>query len=295
MRRSGIRAIVQVFRFDQAEFLWLAQAHRGIPDVELRRLLGLETILLTTDRVLHNQVCELGFHSYTLDEHGNLRRRELPGVRAPKQISVPRQGELKSDYVHPPYPLAQALKHGMTEKAFKHYKTRRRRIRSYFGSAHNIASVALTVGATNTAKGSLSGYFLRLAGKAGIKLLQATEGYSVSSARAEDPACCIIHALRELYLLQLESIPAQIYIIPPASLALCESLMKLEDGCPTTEAGKCLQRLLKGTATAGILPCVKGHLFERMQRKLQQLTSARTNEVVTVEWASVISAINEQP
>ena len=125
-----------------------AESHRGIPDVELlRRLLGPDTVLLTTDRVLHNQVCDLGFCSYTLDQQGNLRRKKLRGIRAPKPVASASRGELKLDYVHPSHPLARALKQGMTEKAFERYRTRRRRIRSYFGSEANIASAALTIGA----------------------------------------------------------------------------------------------------------------------------------------------------
>ncbi len=278
------------------EFVWLAETNRGIPDVELRRLLGPEAILLTTDRVLHNQVCDLGLRSYTLDEQGNLRRRTLPGIRAARPLPPPSRGELKSDYVHPGHPLARALKHGMTEKAFERYRTRRRRIRSYFGSEANIASVALTMGAKGakgTAKGWLCGYFLRLAGKTGVKGLQASEGYSVSPAVEPSPAWCVIHALRELYLLQLESVPTQIYVIPPASLALCENLVKQPDGGETTAEGECLRRLLKGLSAVQIFPCAKGPFFERMERKLQQLANSSSNELVEVDFDRIISEIHK--
>src|SRR5438132_12713266 len=107
--------------------------------------------------------------------------------------------------IYPSHPLARALKQGMTEKAFERYRTRRRRIRSYFGSEANIASAALTIGAKGTTKGWLCGYYLRLAGKSGVKGLQASEGYSNSPAPEARPAWCVIHALRELYLLQLET------------------------------------------------------------------------------------------
>ena len=146
-------ALMQRFRqmlapAQQVELVRLAESHRGIPDVELlRRLLGPDTVLLTTDRVLHNQVCDLGFCSYTLDQQGNLRRKKLRGIRAPKPVASASRGELKLDYVHPTHPLARVLKQGMTEKAFERYRTRRRRIRSYFGSEANIASAALTIGA----------------------------------------------------------------------------------------------------------------------------------------------------
>ena len=67
-------ALMQRFRptlppAQPVEFVRLGEVHRAIPDVELlRRLLGPDTILLTIDRILHNQVCDLGFRSYTLDD-----------------------------------------------------------------------------------------------------------------------------------------------------------------------------------------------------------------------------------
>src|SRR2546421_3345666 len=92
-------ALMQRFRqmlapAQQVELVRLAKSHRGIPDVELRRLLGTDTILLTADRVLHNQVCALGFRSYTLDDQGNLRRKKLPAIRAPKPLAGASRGEL---------------------------------------------------------------------------------------------------------------------------------------------------------------------------------------------------------
>src|SRR5438046_636843 len=81
-----------------------------------------------------------------------------------------------------------------------------RRIRRYFGSEANIASAALTIGDMGTTKGWLCGYYLRLAGKSGVEGLQASEGYSNSPAPEARPAWCVIHALRELYLLQLETV-----------------------------------------------------------------------------------------
>jgi len=294
-------ALMQRFRqmlapAQQVELVRLAESHRGIPDAELlRRLLGPDTILLTTDRVLHNQVCDLGFRSYTLDEQGNLRRKKLPGIRASKSVASPSRGELKRDYVHPSHPLTRVLKQGMTEKAFERYRTRRRRIRSYFGTEVNIASAALTIGAKSTAKGWLCGYFLRLAGKSGVEGLQASEGYSISAALEAKPAWCVIHALRELYLLQLETVPTQIYIIQPASHALCESLMQQAGGDRTPAEGEALRRLLQGLAAVQVFPCAKGPFFERMQRKLQQLACSRSNELVTVEFGRIINAVNDYP
>jgi len=291
-------ALMQRFRqiltpADAVEFVRLAERHRGIPDVELlRRLLGPGTILLTNDRVLHNQACDFGLRSYTLDEKGNWRRKKVVGIRTPNPITTVSRGELKPDYVHPAHPLARVLKQSMTEKAFERHRTRRRRIRSYFGSEAKIASAALTIGATSTAKGYLCGYSLRLAGKSGVKGLPASEGYGLTAVIEPKPAWCVIHALRELYLLQLETVATQLFVVPPASLALCERLEAQAERAATRPDEAALHQLLKGLAAVQVLPCVKGPFFERMERKLQQLACTRSNELAAVEFDRVVSALN---
>jgi hypothetical protein len=219
-----------VKRFEQTlapgqlvEWTYLAKDHRAIPDTKiLSRLLSSGTVLLTQDRVLHNQASDLGFRSYILDEQGNLRRRKLPNISAPKPLPPRTDGTLKEDYSHPPNPIASSLKATLVERDFKRYKTRRRRIRSYFGSEAQISSAAMTIGARESRQGHICGYFLALAGNAGVKGIRASEGYALAGG-AWDPAWCLLHALRELFLLQLEEIPAELFIIPTDALALCQS------------------------------------------------------------------------
>jgi len=279
----------------RVEFVRLTECHRGIPDVEvLRQLLGPDTILLTNDRVLHNQACDLGFRSFTLDDQGNIRRKKLPGISAAEPVAIAGRSELKSDYVHPPHPLARALKQDLSEKAFERYRTRRRRIRSYFGAETNIAGAAVTIGAAAAGKGWLCGFALKLAGKSGVKGLHASEGYSLSPTAQATPAWCVIHALRELYLLQLEAVPAQLYIIPAASLALCEKLLGSPAPAGAIADTQALCRLLKGLAAVQLLPCAKGPFRDRMDRKLAQLARSHSNELVAVPFAQIVTALNNQ-
>jgi len=101
----------------------------------------------------------------------------------------------------------------------------------------------------------------------------------------------VIHALRELYLLQLETVPTQIYIIQPASHALCESLMQQAGGDRTPAEGEALRRLLQGLAAVQVFPCAKGPFFERMERKLQQLAHSQSNELVAIDFDGIINAL----
>ena len=60
------------------EYVFLKDSHSGIPDVEiLEKLLSIETILLTGDRVLHMHALARGFRSYALDDAGSLTNREI--------------------------------------------------------------------------------------------------------------------------------------------------------------------------------------------------------------------------
>jgi hypothetical protein len=72
--------------------------------------------------------------------------------------------------IAPRHSIASALKAGLNERALKKYRTRRRRIRSYFGSESNISQVALTVGAKMARQGHISGFFLGTAGYSGVSL-----------------------------------------------------------------------------------------------------------------------------
>ena len=77
-----------------AEFLYLSEAHPGIPDVEiLDKLLGPAVILLTNDRVLHNRACASQLRSFTLNEQQQLTRRPLKEVRTPCAWRIVSQGQ----------------------------------------------------------------------------------------------------------------------------------------------------------------------------------------------------------
>ena len=63
------------------DYVFLSEAHPGIPDVEiLDKLLTPGTLLLTNDCVLHQRATRQGIRSYTLNQQGNLTRQRQPGV-----------------------------------------------------------------------------------------------------------------------------------------------------------------------------------------------------------------------
>jgi hypothetical protein len=92
------------------------------------------------------------------------QKKRLPQIRLPQKSSAPSVlKELKPDYSPK---LAEAnlkLANGMAERSLQRLRTRRRRIRSYFGSAANLSSAALTIGALRAKAHVICGHVLRLA------------------------------------------------------------------------------------------------------------------------------------
>ena len=290
-----VRRVEQVLASPhQIEWTYLSESHRGVPDVEiLGKLLGPGSVLLTRDRILHNQAIRMGARSYFLDEHGQFRSRALPGVPAPTPLPPKPNAPLQSDYTHPFNPIASALKAGLSEREFKRLRTRRRRIRSYFGGEAQLNSASLTIGARQSKKGMICGFFLALAGTSGVEGIRASEGYALVQAQTPDPAYCVIHALRELFLLQLENLRTELFISAKDSFSLAEGLVTQ---APTelSPASRALQTLLSGVKQVRVLPCVKGRFFDAMEAKLCQLSSRRSNELVPIAFGAIVNALTDR-
>lgn len=272
------------------EYVFLKDVHPGIPDVEIiEKLLQPETILLTGDRVLHMQAIARRFRSYTLNEQGQLTRRLLPDVPT---VSLPLSvhSELQPDYRYQAAnSLPQRLQSGLTEKQFKRYRTARRRIRSYFGSAAAISQVSITVGSKRTPRGLLCGFIFNLGGSSGVPGLRASEGYCLPAADLSDPACPAIHALHDLYLLQLDQTTTEIFILPTDTLKSCNDL-RHAPACASTPH-ETLRQLIQGVRKLTFQPCAKGRFFDAMNQKLDQLSHGQSNEVKTLDFGSIASRI----
>jgi hypothetical protein len=263
------------------EYLFLTEAHVAIPDVEiLDKLLQKDDILLTGDCVLHMHALARGCHSLTVDERNQaLTSNPLPYVDRLKPLPKSVYSTLLPDYrIAVEHPLTQRLKIDFTERQAKGYRTARRRIRSHFGAAEAIAQVSLTVGALATSRGLLCGLAMYLAGNSGVKGLRATESYCLVSGPAVDPACAVIHALREQYLLQLEHVRTELFIIPPASLDLTRRLLVSEQTA-SESPHEALRLLLRHVSHVTVQPCIKGRFHDGMQAKLTQLARTRSNEI----------------
>ncbi len=281
------------FSDDSAEYCFIAQDHPGIPDVEiLDKLLNENTILITHDCVLHNRACRLNYNSLTLSKRGKITHSPLPGVKLPTKQPPSVIKELQHDYVYAPPILTYKLNRRLSEKALKNHRRRRRRIRSYFGSAQNIRRASLTIGSLMGRKGFISGYELNLAGS-GVKGLRASEGYCIAKKGEASPSLCIIHALAVLYHLQLENVRTEAFIIPADSLSLARRLSAATNTQQRSPHEECLSQLMAGMHQLTLQPCTKGRFHDGMTSKLHQLDTSRTNELNPLDFEALSRHVSE--
>ncbi len=277
------------------EYVFLAKEHHAIPDIEiLDKLLNKHTILVTNDKILHNRACNKGFRSFTLNEQGQFTRRRLRGIKVPETQAPSVMKTLQQDYTRTPHVLTQKIGRGLSKKQLKHYRTRRRRIRSYFGSFENIGRIAVTVDSRKINEALLCGFVMNIAGRAGVKGLRASEGYCLGSDNETDASFCLIHALVDLFCLQLESIAIDLFVIPHESLALCHQLLADQEQVlsPYRQA---LRDLIRGASKIEPFPSTKGRIFDAMQRKMGQLSRSRSNEVVRMDFSLIVGHLTGSP
>jgi len=254
----------------------------------LDKLLTPQTVLLTQDGLLHNRTLRQGARSLTLNAAGQLTRKPLPlDARRVRAAAPSVLKTLQPSYQHEPHPIALKLSAGLPPKVLKAKRTRRRRIRSYFGAVDNIAKVAWTIGARRHQGHLLCGYVMHVEGHRGVKGLRAAEGYGLGRHAAPDAAQCLVFALCEVFELHLEAVPHAFFIMPQASYDLARELMEppLAQRAPLHTY---LHHLLQAIPDKQLFPCVKGRFYKQMQIKLEQLVTSVTNEVVAVDFADLM-------
>ncbi len=271
-------------------FIFLSKVHPGIPDVEIiDKLLPKYLNLLTQDRVLHNRAIAEGFKSFILDKNGNLTHKSLPGIKLKKLQPPSMRKEIQENYSLKPSDevclLNSRLLNSFSQKCIKNLRSKRRRIRSYFGDVANIASIDFTIASENISNAVIGGYILKVNARKSLKaLLHASEGYCLDATCAHILSP-IFYALSSLYCLHLTHVPVTLYITCPQALELCKTLkaigtIQVQDN-PIEQSVKLL---LLNLTKVEFMPCVKGPFFERIQAKMDQVKHRKTNELVTVDF-----------
>jgi hypothetical protein len=151
------------------------------------------------------------------------------------------------------------------------------------------------IGSERHTRGQISGFFLAIAGNHGKEGLRASEGYTLCTATEHTTAGCLLSALREIYLLQIELVPLDLYVIPEASHRLALSLLSDTNLYPKSPVHRALRTCLSGVSAATVHPCVKGPFHDAMKSKLKQVVNPRSNELVTMDYRPLVETITQLP
>jgi hypothetical protein len=274
----------------------VAARHPGIPDIELlNKLLDERTALLTRDRVLHNLAMGRGLRSFIPGPTGSLSDRKVPGLPRKTRLQPVASGGLRASYLPAPDAEAQAiagcLAGFLSEQQLKKFRTKRRRIRAHFGSLDNIAATAVTVGQIRTACGFVGGCQLKVDARHGVTSLSpASESYFLDCSPHQQPLHCIIWALAQLFVLQLQSRPTTLFVCDAAVMRQCADLAggRPAGSSPTAHV---TDRLLRAICEARVQGCVKGRFFDRMTAKLHRLAREGSNELVPINMEAITTAL----
>jgi hypothetical protein len=286
-RRIGHRA---------AEIVVLADKYASLPDmIILERLMDARSMLVTQDRPLHNLAIDRGFASLLrTPEAGWTRDRVGPMTRKASLPScAPSSPE---DNLLPPLSsgaavIVELLNEFRSEKASKQLRTKRRRIRSHFGTPANIGAVALTVAQRRTERGVVGGYKLKVDSRYGTTgLFPASEGYFLDSAGSEHPLMATSWALGQLYGLRLHDRALTVYHLDAAAGERCTALTA-HPSRAVDAIEQMTVRLLSEIARVTFLPCKKGQFFEQMTRKLAEIAQWRGNELVNIDLRAVATSL----
>jgi hypothetical protein len=279
------------------EFVFLATAHPGIPDIEiLDKLLDAHSALLTQDRVLHNLAIGRGLRSFVHTPDSGLTDRRIAHVSAPDKRLPVSSGPLRDSYAHQSDGEAQAitgcLAGFLSDHQSKQFRTKRRRIRAHFGSADNIAATALTIAQRRTSRGMVGGYTLKIDARHAVKaLVPASESYFLDRASSYEPLLATCWGLLHVFQLQLQSYPLTLFHLDGVALAQCTALIADRDSAATA-IERMAARMLAAVSRPKVVECAKGRFFDRATAKLDQLARFDTNELVPVELQAIAGALS---
>ncbi len=256
-RYASVRGILY------GDVLEVSKTSPGMPDdLLIQKYLNGQTILLTTDRPFHNKALNLGLRSFLVQPDLRVIGKPLRSVATEVPVQVGKHTDPDSVAYRAPESRLRAHLMPVEERALKKLKTKRRRIRNHFGGLHNVAMAAVTL----SVQGGLVGIRIKVSSNAGHKAITGSENYIRAGKGGPEDAFC--YALVYVLQLQLHGLRVQVFYDHPA----LPNPATLDD--PFLFALKGEFRALEFVETP------KGPEVERLRRKLGDLRSRPSNEIV---------------
>ncbi len=263
----------------------------GRQDVDLAHYLAKQgrTVFITRDRPFHNALLDNQIPSIYLDsENSTLTLDPLPGIK-PRGILA--KGKIQEsapvttdDSEGPPLQLFVPA----TARGQKKWRIKRRRVRNYFGGVERMKEIRITVsGRRGSREGEyLVGIRLRIESTAGIKALDAVEAYyQIVGSAAIALVAAVIVALR----LGISGRPVRLFYDCDAIKDLPEDVLSDQ----VNEYWDFLKESLGGDVELSKTGGKNPHMA-KLNRKLHDLATTKTNEVVPFDVAPLIQRWRDQ-
>lgn len=266
---------------------FISQKHPGMPDHQIiQLLLNKKTVLITMDRPLHNTVLKKGYKSFFFNGD-NFSPKPLKGVRSiklPPQVKKdlkPKEqyAEQKTEIRHLVLPKA--------ERSLKKLRTKRRRIRNYFGGLDNMGMAAVTVSFESFKASILIGVRIKISSNTGAKALDASESYISEEAKPENRA---ITAMSYALILPIQLMLNHVKTIIYFDTRTFTDPNVFQGNGKLGQYQFLFKKLLGSFPKIEFQPSAKGFFIERLRRKLNDLTMLDSNEIVQ---GSISEMINE--
>ncbi|NQZ58767.1 MAG: hypothetical protein HRT88_15045, partial [Lentisphaeraceae bacterium] len=231
-------------------------------EVIFQNLLSEQTLMLTSDRPFHNTLLKHKLRSFYIDSELTISGKELTDIKSKNFDDLPKPIELKDNYRQTDSDIRKRIM-PTSEKTLKRLRTKRRRIRNYFGGLDNIHEMAATL----SFRDDIIAIKLTASSKAGNKKgMTASESYirePTLNSHLEAPFC---HLLALLLQLMLEDIPLMIFYD--------EAVLQ------EPQQQGLYKELLQEFSTLKFIPTCKGFQLEGQRRKLKDLSRGQSNEIV---------------
>ena len=287
---ENIESLLKRKKLQYSTSYFIAKECPGMPDYQIIHfLLNESTVLFTSDRPFHNSALRKGYKSFFYNGD-NFSPKWLKGVspiKMPPQIKK----DLKPQNTYSAYETEiRPLVLPKSEKSLKKLRTKRRRIRSYFGGIENMETVAITISYKPINSSILIGIRIKISSNTGLKALDASESYI--SEKMDSGDCKIIainHALILAVQLMLNNVKTTLFydvqkFHNPANYIQEE----YEQPCHFA-----FHKLLESFVQIEFAPSAKGFFIERLRRKLDDLSWQSTNEIVPGKFLEIEREITQ--
>jgi hypothetical protein len=269
---------------------FISQKHPGMPDHQIIQLLLNETtVFITTDRPLHNTVLKKGFKSLYFNGD-NFSSKPLKGIRPinlPPQVKKGLQpkdqyAEQKTEVRHLVLPKS--------EKSLEKLRTKRRRIRNYFGGIENMGMAAVTVSFESLKSFILIGIRIKISSNTGAKALDASESYISEKAEPENRN---IIAMSYALILPIQLMLNHVKTIVYYDARIFTEPGKFQSDEMLNQYQFLYNKLLESFPKIEFEPSAKGFFIERLRQKLYDLSTSNSNEIVQGNISEIINEVQQ--